>query len=347
MRLIKRLLWLSGVVVLLAASFAGWLAWHASVAIPLKINGQPAVVDFTIRPGMGLKGAAQAMAVAGIGIEPWQFVLLGRIVGRDRTIKAGAYEVGAGTTAWQLLDKLTAGDVTQAELTIVEGKTFKALRQQLDAHPQLAHDSRSLTDAQILRHIGAGEAHAEGQFLPDTYLFDKQSSDLDLLRRAYRAMQRRLADAWAQRAPGLPYRRPEEALIMASIVEKETGTPADRGKVAAVFVNRIRRGMPLQTDPTVIYGLGERFDGNLRKIDLQTDTPYNTYTRAGLPPTPIALPGLAALQAVLNPPTTDDLYFVATGRDGASVFSPTLEAHNRAVDQYQRGRRQAGNGANR
>lgn len=321
-----------GLMVLLA--FAGWMLWFASAAVPLKVNDQN-VVDFDIRPGVGLKGAAQAMALAGVGVPPWQLALLGRLTGHDRTIKAGAYEVGAGVTAWQLLEKLTAGDVTQADIVIVEGKTFRDMRARIDAHPDLRHDTRGLSDEEILRRIGASASHPEGRFFPDTYLFARQSSDLAIYRRAYQAMERRLISAWEARDPAVPYRRIDEALTLASIIEKETGRDADRGKVASVFVNRLRKGMLLQTDPTVIYGLGERFDGNLRKIDLQTDTPYNTYTRSGLPPTPIALPGMASILAALQPPSTDLYYFVARG-DGSSAFSQTLDEHNRAVNKYQR-----------
>jgi UPF0755 protein len=334
MRLLKRLLLLA---LLLVAGFAGWMAWFASAAVPLKLNPQ-GVVDFDIRPGLGLKAAAQAMADAGVGIRPWQFALLGRLSGRDRNIKAGSYEVGAGETAWQLLEKLTAGDVTQTEIVIVEGKTFRELRAKLDGHPDLRHDTAGLADAEILQRIGATESHPEGRFFPDTYLFARQSNDLAIYRRAYQAMQRRLVAAWENRDSSVPYRNIDEALTMASIVEKETGAAADRGKVASVFVNRLRKGMLLQTDPTVIYGLGEKFDGNLRKRDLETDTPYNTYTRTGLPPTPIALPGMASIEAALHPPKTDLYYFVARG-DGSSAFSRTLEEHNRAVSKYQLGRK--------
>jgi len=337
MRLLKLILRLLLLAFLLAAGFAGWMLWFASAAVPLKVNEQN-VVDFDIRPGLGLKGAAQTMAAAGIGIPPWQFALLGRLAGRDRNIKAGAYEVGPGVTAWELLEKLTAGDVTQSEIVIVEGKTFREMRARIDAHPDLRHDTAGLTDAEILQRIGAVATHPEGRFFPDTYLFAKQSSDLAIFRRAHQAMQRRLATAWESRDPSVPYQDMNEALIMASIVEKETGAAADRGKVASVFVNRLRIGMRLQTDPTVIYGLGEKFDGNLRKIDLLTDTPYNSYTRAGLPPTPIALPGMASIEAALNPSQTNLYYFVARG-DGSSAFSRTLEEHNRAVAKYQLGRK--------
>ncbi len=342
-RTLKKLLLLAGLCLLAILSFAGWMVWFATAAVPLKLNPltQEKVVDFDIRPGLGLKAAALAMAEAGVGIPPWQFALLGRLAGRDRTIKAGSYEVGANgeqVTAWQLLEKLTAGDVTQTEIVIVEGKTFRELRAMLDAHPDLRHDTAGLSDAEVLQHIDATETHAEGRFFPDTYLFARQSSDLAIYRRAYQAMQRRLAAAWESRDNSVPYKSMDEALIMASIVEKETGAAADRGKVASVFVNRLRRGMSLQTDPTVIYGLGARFDGNLRKRDLETDTRYNTYTRAGLPPTPIALPGMASIEAALHPQQTDLLYFVARG-DGSSAFSRTLEEHNRAVSKYQLGRK--------
>ncbi len=337
--MVRVLKFLAGFSLLAVMGCAGWLAWFASAVVPLKLNAQ-GVADFDIRPGLGLKGAAQAMSAAGVGIAPWQFALLGRVSGRDRAIKAGSYEVSPGVTAWQLLEKLTAGDVTQTEVVIVEGKTFRELRAKLDTHPDLRHDAAGLTDAEILQRIGAAEPHPhpEGRFYPDTYLFVRQSSDLVIYRRAYQSMQRRLASAWENRDPAVPYSSPEQALIMASIVEKETGAAADRGKVASVFVNRLRKGMLLQTDPTVIYGLGEKFDGNLRKRDLEADTPYNTYTRAGLPPTPIALPGMASIEAALHPPKTDLYYFVARG-DGSSAFSRTLEEHNRAVDKFQRSKK--------
>jgi len=330
MRLLKRLFWLA---LVLLAGFAAWMAWFATAAIPLQLNPD-GVVDFEIRPGMGLKGAAHAMAAAGVGIRPWQFALLGRLTGRERSIKAGSYEIGAGITAWQLLEKLTAGDVSLSEIVIVEGKTFREMRAAIDAHPDLQHETKDLSDEALLKRLGAAVKHPEGRFFPDTYLFARHSKDLDIYRRAYQAMQRRLAAAWEKRAQNLPYRDENEALIMASLIEKETGLPEDRGKIASVFINRLRLGMPLQTDPSVIYGLGEKFDGNLRKRDLVTDTPWNTYTRAGLPPTPICLPGMASIEAALNPPQTDLLYFVARG-DGSSVFSRTLEEHNRAVAQYQ------------
>lgn len=327
----RNLLRLAALLILAAAGFVAWLVWYASQPVPLA--GSP--LEFSIPPGMGLKASAQKMEDAGIACSPWRFTLLGRLLGRAGAIKAGNYEVTAGITTWRLLEKLTRGDVSQREITFVEGRTFRQMREALDAHPDVSHDTLGLSDQEVLRLIGAAEAQAEGLFFPDTYLFAKASSDLDVLRRAYHAMQRRLSDEWAARAPNLPYRTPYQALILASIVEKETGRGSDRPEVAAVFVNRLRRGMLLQTDPTVIYGLGDRFDGNLRKKDLLADTPYNTYTRAGLPPTPIAMPGQASLRAVLQPPASDNHYFVARG-DGSSAFSRTLEEHNRAVARYQK-----------
>jgi UPF0755 protein len=328
MRILLRLLVLVFVV---CAGFFGWLRWFALTPVPLTTSP----LDFEIRSGLGLRGTAGEMTRAGIGFAPWQFSLLGRLTGKANAIKAGSYEVSEGVTPWQLLEKLTRGDVSQAEIVLVEGRTFRQWRATLDTDPNVRHDSTGKSDRDVLAAIGAGEPHPEGLFFPDTYLFGKQTSDLDILRRAYRAMQRRMAAAWEARDPSLPYADPYRALIMASIVEKETGQADDRPLVASVFVNRLRLGMPLQTDPTVIYGMGEKFDGNLRKRDLIADTPYNTYTRPGLPPTPIAMPGLASIDAALHPPATDKLYFVARG-DGSSAFSRSLEEHNWAVARFQK-----------
>jgi len=316
----------------LAALAAGLMYWQATRPLPLTTSP----LDFNIVPGSSLRSAAQQAADAGIGMQPQLLVLLGRLYRVESQIKAGSYQVASGISLLDLLRKLTRGDVTQAEIAFIEGWTFRQMRERLDAHPQLRHDSRGLKDEEILRRLGITQTAAEGWFFPDTYLFAKGSSDLQVLDRAHRLMLSNLERAWAGRADGLPYRNPYEALIMASIVEKETGRDADRAQIAAVFVNRLRRGMLLQTDPTVIYGLGEAFDGNLRKRDLLADTPYNTYTRGGLPPTPIALPGLSSLRAALNPENSDALYFVARG-DGSSHFSRTLDEHNRAVARYQKG----------
>lgn len=326
MRLIKRLFRLC---FLLCLAGLAWLAWFALTPLPLRSSP----LDFTIESGMSLKRASAAMESSGLGFQDWQFRLFARTLFKAESIKAGSYEVTQGITPWQLLEKLTRGDVSQSEILLVEGKTFRQFRAALDANPDLRHDTTGLSDAEIMQRLDAEGVAPEGQFLPDTYLFAKNSSDLAVLRRAYTAMQTRYAHEWEKRAPGLPYKSPYEGLIMASIVEKETGNPADRPMVASVFVNRLRAGMLLQTDPTVIYGLGEGFDGNIRKRDLGADNPYNTYTRVGLPPTPIAMPGMAAIKAALHPPPSDKYYFVARG-DGRSEFSRTLNEHNRAVNKY-------------
>jgi UPF0755 protein len=283
-----------------------------------------------------LRGAVNQIREAGVELQPDLFALLAKWKRSDTGLKAGSYAIKVGVNPLQLLDKLTRGEVTQGELTLVEGWSFRQWRSKLDQHPDLRHETRGLSEEQIAQKLGLSTTSLEGWLAPDTYLFDKQSNDLDVLARAHRLMLRRLETEWVQRDANLPYKTPYDALIMASIVEKETGRASDRNLVAAVFVNRLRLGMLLQTDPTVIYGMGESFDGNLRKRDLQTDTPYNTYTRAGLTPTPIAMPGSAALRAALHPAASDALYFVARG-DGSSQFSRTLDEHNRAVNQYQRG----------
>ncbi len=316
----------------LLAGMAGGVWWWANR--PLPMHSSP--IDFRVNAGSSLRTAITQMREAGLEVDPLPLVMLARFNGSDTAIKAGSYSVNAGVTPLLLLDKLLKGKVTQGELVLVDGWTFSQWRARMDSHPDLRHELRGLSEAEIGRRMGLGTSSLEGLFFPDTYFFDKQSSDLELLARANRAMQRKLDREWTRRAEGLPYKTPRDALIMASIVEKETGREADRNLVAAVFVNRLRKGMMLQTDPTVIYGLGESFDGRLRRSDLLADTPYNTYTRYGLPPTPIAMPGLASLRAALNPAVSEVLYFVARG-DGSSQFSNTLDEHNSAVKRYQRG----------
>jgi UPF0755 protein len=279
------------------------------------------------------------MANAGVLAEPTPFVLLARLLGQASKIKAGNYEVESHITPLELLRKITEGDYTQDVVTLVEGWTFQQMRKALDEHAGVRHDTTGLTNAEIMLRLEMAESSPEGWFFPDTYHFSRGSSDLAILRRAHRLMRATLADQWERRAPNLPLTTPYDALILASIIEKETGQAAERRLIAAVFINRLRMGMRLQTDPTVIYGMGTGFDGNLRKRDLAADTPYNTYVRPGLPPTPIALPGLASLNAALNPAQSDALYFVSRG-DGTSHFSRTLGEHDRAVMKYQRsGRR--------
>lgn len=331
MKLLFRLVLLG----LLAVGLVAGYGWHwAHQPIPLKSEG----VDFRIPPGSSLRAAARLISESGVEVAPERLVWLGRFTRVATAIKAGSYEVKAGVTPMGLLHKLSKGDVSQGEIRLVEGWTLRQWREKLDGQTDLRHDSKGLDEASLALKLGVPEARLEGVLFPDTYQFDKQSSDLEVLARAYRVMKKRLDTEWSQRAQGLPYQTPYQALIMASIIEKETGTASDRPLVAAVFVNRLRMGMLLQTDPTVIYGMGEAFDGNIRKRDLVTDTPYNTYTRVGLPPTPIAMPSVASLHAALHPADSDALYFVARG-DGSSEFSRTLEEHNRAVNRYQRGGR--------
>jgi UPF0755 protein len=292
-------------------------------------------VQFDLRKGSTLTTVAHQLTDAGVLRQPALFVLLGRILGKARSVKAGNYEIEAPLTPLQLLRKITVGDYTQVAIVFPEGWTFRQMRGLLDEHPALLHETSGLSDADILGRLGSDAASTEGWFFPDTYYVSSGSSDLAVLRRAHRLMREHLARQWDQKVEGLPLTDPYEALILASIVEKETGRPEERPLIAAVFINRLRIGMKLQTDPTVIYGLRENFDGNLRKRDLVADTPYNTYTRTGLPPTPIAMPGLGSLSAALNPAPVDALYFVARG-DGTSQFSQTLAEHERAVTKYQR-----------
>ncbi|MFM0214879.1 MULTISPECIES: endolytic transglycosylase MltG [Paraburkholderia] len=322
------------IVVLAAAAIAGGYHWANS---PLELN--PAQLDVTVKPHSSLRSVTLQLNRGGVPVEPELFIVMTRLLGLQSELKSGNYEFKTGITPYEVLQKIARGDVNEYVATVIEGWTFKRMRQELDANPALKHDSAGMNDAQLMSAIGAPEAsigNGEGLFFPDTYLFDKNTSDLDVYRRAYRLMRARLDEAWVARSPDLPYKTPYDALIMASIIEKETGKKSDRAMVAAVFANRLRVGMPLQTDPTVIYGMGESYNGHIRKKDLQTDTPYNTYTRMGLPPTPISLPGVASLQAAMNPAQTSALYFVSRG-DGSSIFSDTLGDHNKAVDKYIRG----------
>jgi UPF0755 protein len=323
----RRLLaWLI-VLALLVTIGVGYHVHH-----PLTLPSAP--FEFALKQGSSLKSAARQLKEAGLLEQDVTFVLLARVQGKSGTIKAGNYVLEHPVSRLELLTIITKGSISQSQVSVIEGWTFKQLRAALDASPDLSHRSSGLSDAEILQRIGATENHPEGLFFPDTYYFAAGSSDLTIYKVAYHTMQRHLQEAWSSREADSPLQTPYQALILASIVEKETGTPADRTMIAGVFTNRLRKGMMLQTDPTVIYGLGDKFDGNLRKRDLLADTAYNTYTRRGLTPTPIALPGAAALQAALHPAKTDALYFVARG-DGSSQFSSSLIAHNRAVDKFQ------------
>lgn len=317
---------------LIAGLLAGAAAWWLNQ--PLALSSE--TVDLSIEPGTSPRGVAQAAAEAGVDVNPTLLFWWFRLSGDARQIRAGSYELARGATPRTLLQMLVRGEESLRSVTLVEGWNWRQVRQALSRAEQLRPDTENLSDEMIMSQLGRAGLPAEGRFFPDTYTYAKGSSDLAVLRRALHAMEKKLDAAWAQRAPDTPLKTPTEALILASIVEKETGKPADRAVIAGVFVNRLRIGMMLQTDPTVIYGLGEAFDGNLRKRHLQADTAWNTYTRAGLPPTPIAMPGKASLLAAVQPAQTKALYFVARG-DGSSQFSATLDEHNRAVNKFQRG----------
>jgi UPF0755 protein len=322
------------IVVLGAIATAGAAWWWLNRPLPLANDA----VEVSIEPGTPPRSIADAWVRAGVRTQPILLYEWFRWSGDARKIRAGSYEIGRGTTPRSLLNKMVQGDVTMAAVRLIEGWTFKQLRAELARADSLKPDTATMSEAAVMAALGEPGVPAEGRFYPDTYTYNKNSSDLGVLRRAHRAMKTRLASTWAQRAADTPLRTADELLTLASIIEKETGATAERGKVAAVFINRLRVGMPLQTDPTVIYGLGDAFDGNLRRRDLTTDGPYNTYLRPGLPPTPISMPGKASLLAAVNPEPIKALYFVSRG-DGTSEFSETLAAHNRAVDKYQRRRR--------
>ena len=313
--------------VLLAVAWFGYYAYHQ-----LPLPATP--FEFELKQGGNLKGMTHELRQAGLIDQEWAFVWFARLLGKSGHIQAGYYVLDHPVSPMKLLDMLNKGAVIQRKFSVIEGWTFRQFRDALNANPDLKHVTVSMTDAGILRQIGAAEQQPEGLFFPDTYHFAAGTRDIVIIKRAYQTMQQRLQSAWAGRDASLPLQTPYDALILASIVEKETGIPGDRPMIAGVFVNRLRKGMMLQTDPAVIYGLGDKFDGNLRKRDLVSDTAYNTYTRRGLTPTPIALPGMAAIQATLHPAQTDALYFVSRG-DGSSQFSSSLKQHNQAVSQYQ------------
>ncbi|MDQ3060703.1 MAG: endolytic transglycosylase MltG [Pseudomonadota bacterium] len=326
--------WLLALAVLLCVASLWWL----NQPMPLRLQPDRQVVDLDIESGTSGRGVARVVVASGADVPVPLLQLWFRLSGQARQIKAGSYEIVPGTTPYKLLRMLVRGEETLKSITLVEGWTFSQVRQALQKAEQLAPETLALSPETIMAKLGKPGVHPEGRFFPDTYTYAKGASDLAVLQRAARAMDKRLDAAWSLRSPETPLKSPEQALILASIVEKETGKPSDRAQIGGVFTNRLRIGMPLQTDPSVIYGLGTRFDGNLRKRDLQADTPYNTYIRTGLPPTPIAMPGKAALLAAVQPAPTKALYFVSRNDgSGASEFSDNLDAHNRAVNKYLRG----------
>ena len=329
--------WLALSFLVIAAAAALWFGWrqHEQDWLRHPIAGLAQPVVFEVPAGASLAGVANALQARGILENPGAWVRHAKRTGAATRIRTGEYELLPGTTPAVLLDQLVAGDVLLHTLTIPEGWTARQALAAIQSHPQVKVELRGLTEKEWMARIGLAEEHPEGRFFPDTYRFPRGTSDRELLMQAHRRLQRELEAAWRRRAADLPFDTPYQALILASVVEKETGAADERPLIAGVFVNRLRMGMRLQTDPTVIYGLGDKFDGNLRKRDLLADTPYNTYTRAGLPPTPIALCGRAALEAAVRPAATDALYFVATGRgDGRHFFATSLVAHNANVARH-------------
>jgi len=323
--------WLSCLLVLALGLLAGAYGW-----LHQPLDTRQATLDVTIEPGTSSRAMAQAVVDAGVQTSSTLLYAWFRVSGQSRQMRAGSYEIPPGTTPQRLLKMLVNGEESLRSVTIVEGWNWRQVRQALAKADKLKPDSRALSDEALMARLGRPGVSPEGRFFPDTYAYAKGTSDLTVLQRAMKAMDQQLAQAWQQRQPDVSVKTPDQALILASIVEKETGKAQDRAEISGVFNNRLRIGMRLQTDPTVIYGLGDAFDGNLRRVHLSTDNPWNTYTRAGLPPTPIAMPGKAALLAAVQPAPTPAIYFVARG-DGSSHFSATLDEHNRAVNRYQRG----------
>ena len=315
-----------------------WLDYQRFIATPVRM-ANPTLV-FEVERGSGLHQVAEALTARGLIRHPYYLLLLAHQRGDGARIKAGEFELTQGMGPGEVLDLLVSGRVIQYPITLVEGWTFRQAVAAILANGRFGSDLAELSDESLMATLGHPDEHPEGRFFPDTYSFPRRTTGLDVLRRAYGRMDTVLAQEWEERTAGLPLKTPYEALILASIIEKETGLATERPEIAGVFVRRLHAGMRLQTDPTVIYGMGARFDGNIRRADLREETPYNTYVIVGLPPTPIALPGRAAINAALHPAAGDSLYFVARG-DGGHVFSATLEQHNRAVSEFQLHRAQS------
>ncbi len=334
-RIIEYVFRLAGLL-LLVVSFTGvWLYmdFQAFREKPLEIPLAGATLE--IHPGDNLKRVANRLEEMRVLNKPFYLVILGRYLKFDSRLKTGEFQLQRGINPQQLLEQLAHGQVVQHSLTLIEGEAFKEMMLRVSTHKVLKHTLKGLDNAAVMDAIGKPGLHPEGRFLPETYYFPRGTSDVEFLQRAFEDMQVLLQQSWKERDKNLPLKTAEEALILASIVEKETGLATERPMIAGVFVRRLRKRMKLQTDPTVIYGIGDSFDGDIRFRDLRTDTPYNTYTRFGLPPTPIAMPGRDAILAVLHPAAGDALYFVARG-DGSHHFSSSLKEHNRAVNRYQR-----------
>lgn len=327
MKKLRLLLW---VAIMACLGFTAWMVYYAKTPLNIRPDAQ----EITIQPNSSLRSIAKQLVAQGVLKVEWPFVLLAKVLNKASYLQAGDYTLNKNVNPYQLLLSLNHGKSTQGGITFIEGKTFKQMRQRLAKNDAIKHTIQHLSDSEVMQLVGKGESHAEGLFFPETFYFDRGTLDTVILKRAYEIMQIKLEKAWQTRANNLPYKSSYEALIMASIIEKETGKASERKMIAGVFINRLRIGMRLQTDPTIIYGMGDDYKGNIRRKDLVKDTPYNTYTRSGLPPTPIAMPGLASIEAALHPADTKALYFVGKG-DGSHAFSNNLAEHNRAVVKYQ------------
>lgn len=334
----ERLFKLLGLLVLAGSFVAGWMlmSYQQFVDAPMTLqSGTPVLLQ--VNPGSSVKTVARTLQQQGLVDDNRYFVWMARLRGQAASIQAGEYQIEVGTSPSQLLNDMVAGRMHQYSLTLLEGWSFRQMMAAIDASPYLQHRLKEMAAEEIMVQLGWEGEHPEGRFFPDTYQFPRGLTDIEFLQRAYRMMAQRLEQEWSTRAADLPLKTPYEALILASIVEKETGQPTERSEIAGVFVRRLQKGMRLQTDPTVIYGIGLRYDGNIRARDLEQDTPYNTYTRRGLPPTPIAMPGGDALHAALHPDGGESLYFVSRG-DGSHHFSASYEEHECAVKKYQKRR---------
>lgn len=327
MKKLRLLLWIA---IFGCLGLTAWMVYYAKTPLNIRPDAQ----EITIKPNSSLKSIAKQLVAQGVLKTEWPFVLLAKVLNKAPYLQAGDYTLNKNVNPYQLLLSLNHGKSTQGAITFIEGKTFKQMRQRLSKNDAIKHTIQNLSEAEVMQLVGKGEPHAEGLFFPETFYFDRGTLDTVILKRAYEIMQIKLENAWQTRASNLPYKSRYEALIMASIIEKETGKASEREMIAGVFINRLRIGMRLQTDPTIIYGMGDDYKGNIRRKDLLKDTPYNTYTRSGLPPTPIAMPGLASIEAALHPADTKALYFVGKG-DGSHAFSNSLAEHNRAVVKYQ------------
>jgi UPF0755 protein len=331
----RKLLNLFFVLIVLGILAAGAVAWWGHRWLQTPIASLTAPLIFEVPKGASLRTVASSLNDQNILDQPQVWTWWARLTQRDHSLKAGEYQLQPGLTPMKLLELLNSGSVLLHSITFIEGSTFADMRKVLAQSPTVLNKYAAATPEEIMRTLGQANLHPEGQFFPDTYRYPRNTTDIELLGIAFRRMQQELNAAWETRAKDLPLATPYEALILASIVEKETGLDSERPQISGVFVERLRRGMRLQTDPTVIYGMMARYDGNIRRSDLLRDTPYNTYTRAGLPPTPICLPGLDSIRAAMQPETTGALFFVATGNgDGSHYFSRTLAEHNAAVKRY-------------